>query len=112
MKYVILILSLVSTQFASAVTIKNSTYEQDHQDMIVQAISERCSIAVTNLVQTHYEERSIHIDNGITDFEYATVIKTGFITLVVESFFSDVDNIGNGARYSVLKISSSDVYCR
>ncbi len=120
MKFSILLLTMLASQIVSANTIDNSKHDQDHQQVITQAIQVKCGIPTQLFEQISSKETAIKIDNGITDYAYTTVVEARVridqgqydrYTLVVESFYSDVSNIGNASRYSVTKIVSADVNC-
>ena len=52
----------------------------------------------------------LKVDNGITDIQYVTTIQSREYTVVVYSLYSDMQNVGDGSKYSVTKIDSD--YCK
>lgn len=73
MKNALILLSLVFTQVSLA-AINNSNYVARHQAIIEKEIQKRCGY-MRNLTVISSTEEVIHIDQGITDVKFLTILK-------------------------------------
>lgn len=101
--------SLLISQSAFAATISGSSYEQDHQDVIIEAIAKNCSIPSTALSQVSSSASKVKIDQGITDWEFTTEIRSREYVVTVYSYYADFSNPMDANHYHVVKLDSP--YC-
>ena len=69
----ILLTALICLSQASFAEIKNSQNTARHQAVIEKAIRQKCGIMI-NLTELSQEVEIIHIDQGITDMIFTTVL--------------------------------------
>ncbi|MFM6930391.1 MAG: hypothetical protein ACKOX6_18145 [Bdellovibrio sp.] len=103
----VLLATVLLSQSVFAQTILGSSYEQDHQDVIIEAIGKHCSVPATALSQISTTQRVIKVDQGITDIEYTTDIRSREYVITVVSYYSDFSNPMDGNHYSVIGFDSS-----
>lgn len=72
MKSVLLTIALLTSQVTFA-TIKNSNNEARHQALIEAAIQDKCG-SFYDITQYSQTETLLHIDNGIVDLIFLTVM--------------------------------------
>lgn len=105
----VLLATVLLSQSVFAQTISGSNYEQDHQDVIVEAITKHCSVPATALSQLSSNQKVIKIDQGIKDIEYTTEIRSREYVITVISYYSNFHNPMNANHYTVIGLESS--YC-
>jgi len=110
MKHVLVLLATVLlSQSVFAQSISGSSYEQDHQDVIIEAIAKHCSVSSTALSQVSTSQKVIKIDQGIQDIEYVTEIRSREYVITVFSYYADFSNPMDANHYTVTGFDSA--YC-
>ena len=102
--------TVLFSQSVFAQTIAGSSYEQDHQDVIIAAIAKHCSVPATALSQVSSISKKIKIDQGITDYEFTTEVRSREYVITVYSYYSDFHNPMDANHYDVTGFDSP--YCQ
>lgn len=108
-RILVLLATALFSQSVLADTIRGSDYEQDHQDVIIEAIAQRCTVPASFISQVSSSQRVIKVDQGIRDIEYTTEIRSREYVITVISYYSDFSNPMDANHYSVIGFDSS--YC-
>jgi hypothetical protein len=96
--FILVTISIFSLSLsANATYIQDSSYDQRHQKMLYESALESCKVLGGKAVQISSKEEAVHIDNGIVDYIYDTVIE---LTVQIDQGVRDVYVVDIQSRQS------------